>query len=124
MFTEEKAKAAFVWAAILMRCYGVPTGKGGKRVRELYRQRGIAVDPEWHDFEQFYHDMFVRQPRPSHRHSIDRIDNDKNYGPSNCRWADRKTQANNRSSNVRLTIRGETRTIAEWADISGVPQLK
>jgi hypothetical protein len=124
MFTEVKAKAAFVWASIMMRCYGVPTGKHGNRIRELYRERGIEVDVEWHDFERFYEDMYVILPRPSPIYSIDRIDNDKNYGPSNCRWADRKTQANNRSSNVRITVKDKTMTISEWSDISGVPQLK
>ena len=52
--------------------------------------------------------------------TIDRIDNNGIYDPSNCRWVDRKTQANNKS-NVRLiTYKGETKTVAEWADVLGL----
>lgn len=83
-----------------------------------YGGRGIKVCERWAgSYEQFLADM---GRRPSPRHSLDRIDNDGNYEPSNCRWATTKEQMRNRAANVRLTARGETLTLAEWSERTGV----
>lgn len=53
--------------------------------------------------------------------TIDRIDNNSDYSPFNCRWVDMKVQANNRRSNRQIYFNGETHTIKEWSEIIGIP---
>jgi hypothetical protein len=77
-----------------------------------YGGRGIKVCRRWKKFENFIADMGLP---PSEKHSIDRIDNDGNYEPSNCRWATREEQANNKSNNKFITYNDCTLTIAQWA---------
>jgi len=101
------------WKGIKRRCLS-PSCPGWHR----YGGRGIKMHPTWvHDFAAFLRDV---GPRPSPRHSIERIDNDGHYEPGNVRWATRKEQANNRSDNRRLTLRGETMTMYQWARRAGV----
>jgi hypothetical protein len=68
-----------------------------------YGGRGIAVCERWNSYELFAADM---GPKPSPKHSIERIDNDGNYEPLNCRWATQKEQLRNRRTTVRLVIDG------------------
>lgn len=101
------------WNTMLGRC------NNPRRQRFAdYGARGIKVCKRWHKFENFYADM---GPRPSPRHSLDRIDNDGNYGPSNCRWALAEQQSNNRRTVLKVTHEGRTQSSAWWARKLGVP---
>jgi hypothetical protein len=83
-----------------------------------YGGRGISVCQRWADsFEVFISDM---GPRPSPKHSIDRIDNDGNYEPGNCRWATNLEQARNRRTNRVITLDGESLCLVDWAKRTGV----
>lgn len=83
-----------------------------------YGGRGIKVCERWkNSFENFISDMGMP---PTPKHQIERRDNNGNYEPSNCYWATRKEQANNQRSNVILTLNGESKTVAQWADKAGL----
>lgn len=84
-----------------------------------YGAKGIRVCEEWDkSFEAFRDWSF------SHGYTdtltIDRIDPKGNYEPTNCRWVTQKVQQNNRSNNIRLTYKGETHSITEWSEITGM----
>lgn len=84
-----------------------------------YGGRGIRVCDRWREsFANFLADM---GPRPSREHSIDRIDNSKNYEPTNCRWATRVEQMRNMRRNRWIEFRGETLLISDWAKRLNVP---
>ena len=101
------------WRQMIHRCYDSTDGSYAD-----YGERGIRVCANWlNSFASFLIDM---GRRPSNKHSIDRIDNDGNYEPGNCRWATRKEQ-NNNSRHVRwLTLGDQTKTMSEWAAIIGI----
>jgi hypothetical protein len=102
-----------VWIGMRDRC----SNPNNKKFAD-YGGRGITVDPRWvNDFAAFYADM---GPRPTPRHEIDRIDNEANYWPGNCRWTTRTVNLNNCRSNAYVEWRGETQTIAQWARRLGI----
>jgi len=85
-----------------------------------YGGRDIKICEAWvNSFETFYNDM---GKRPSPSHSIDRIDVNGNYEPSNCRWATATEQANNRRNSVKFTYKGDIKSIPEFARQYGLPR--
>lgn len=100
------------WKAMIYRC-----SDPDDPAFPNYGGRGITVCEPWlTSFEIFAQDM--GEPPPGM--SLERIDNDKGYDPENCRWATRHEQASNTRHNRWLTYQGETHTLQEWADISGI----
>lgn len=89
---------------------------------ERYGGRGISICHEWKTNTQTFVDWAM-----SHGYAddltIDRIDNNGNYEPDNCRWATIKEQNNNRSTNIILTYNGKTQDIKQWADELGICYL-
>jgi hypothetical protein len=81
-----------------------------------YGERGIKVCEQWLDFKNFFEDM---GERPSKQHSIDRIDVDGDYEPSNCRWTTMTIQQRNRSNNAIYTYGGVTASLAELCELNG-----
>lgn len=102
-----------VWKALKNRCLNNDCS-----VYYKYGGRGITVYKPWiTSFQTFY--AYVG-PRPSSKHSLDRINNDGNYEPGNLRWATSTEQCRNRRSNTKLVYKNETRLLAEWVQIKGI----
>lgn len=92
-----------------------------QNVREYknYGARGISVCGEWHNYESFK--TWALNNGYEKTLTLDRIDVNGNYNRDNCRWVTQKVQANNTRTNRMLTYNGETHTMAEWAEIMGMP---
>jgi len=82
-----------------------------------YGGRGITVCERWKTFENFFEDM---GEKPFPKAQLDRIDNDGNYELENCRWATPQENASNKSNTIWITLNGETKTLAEWSEITGM----
>ena len=88
-----------------------------------YGGRGISVCKEWNDsFDEFYKWAMANGYQDGL--SLDRIDNNGNYCPSNCRWVTRDVQNNNREVSRNITYNGETKNLAEWCREFGLPYLR
>lgn len=94
------------WVGMRQRCWN-PSAKAFAD----YGGRGIEIDPRWWYFEEFLYDMGERPAGLS----LERKDNSLGYSKSNCVWAGRVEQANNKRTSVRLSLGSETKTLARWA---------
>lgn len=102
-----------IWKTIKQRCYNKNLDS-----YKRYGARGIKMSLRWkNSFSAFLEDM---GDRPSLKHSIERIDNNKEYCKSNCRWATMKEQCLNRRNSVFITINGETKRMSEWCEGAGI----
>ncbi len=109
-----KTRLYGIWRDMKKRCY-CQSCKGYKN----YGGRGITICSDWlHDFQTFYN--WAMDNGYAENLSIDRINVNGNYEPSNCRWATKKEQANNKRNNHFLTLNGKTQTITQWANEIGV----
>jgi len=100
-----------VWQQMIQRCHNPRNDAYAD-----YGGRGVTVSPEWKLFENFLKDM-GEAPEDQ---TLDRIDNQKGYCKSNCRWASKQQQAQNRRDNLRVTYNGKTRCLSDWAHETGI----
>ena len=104
------------WKQMLSRCEN-PNAHNFSR----YGEKGVSVCEEWHDFWSFvaWSDSVGGRPNGF---TLDRIDSSGNYEPSNCRWANIHTQAENKTSSIFLTHDERTETLATWAKLLGLSE--
>ncbi len=101
-----------IWSGIKKRCFN-------SRYKDFkyYGGRGIGMSPRWNHFINFLKDM---GKRPSKKHGVDRINNNGDYSPENCRWAIHETQMNNTRRNVYVSYMGKKMTMAQYAKAKGI----
>lgn len=101
------------WRSMRQRCMN-PNAASYR----YYGGRGITICERWlWSYENFLADM---GPRPSPKHTLDRIENDGNYEPGNCRWATAEEQSANRRVTSAVTAFGETAPLTSWARAAGI----
>lgn len=109
-----------VWRGMISRCEN-PKGAG----YEYYGGRGIKVCEEWHEYNVFKEWALKNgydKDAPRGKTTIDRIDVNGNYEPSNCRFANTKEQARNKTITRYVEIEGVAKPIPVWAEESNIPQ--
>lgn len=100
-----------IWQGMRTRCYRVTDARYHR-----YGGRGISICDEWkNDFVAFYD--WANKNGYSESLTIDRIDNNGNYDPTNCKWSTAEKQCNNRESNIKITIGNTTKTLTQWCEI-------
>lgn len=113
-----KSKLYAVWNNMKRRCYKEKT-ESYKR----YGARGIIVCDEWRNsFESFK--KWADESGYQDGLSIDRIDNDGNYCPENCKWSTVKEQNNNRGVSLMITYKGKTQNLASWCEELNLPYFR
>lgn len=113
MRVNQKKRLRNIWYLMRRRCQN-PQDSSYKH----YGERGIGVCNEWESFRVFY--KWAMKNGYNNSLCIDRINNEGDYSPSNCRWTNMKTNARNKRNNILITYQGQTKCIAEWADFFGM----
>lgn len=103
-----------IWRSLKKRCLNPKTEQYSN-----YGGRGITVCDEWRDSFQAFYDWAMANGYRDDL-TLDRIDGNGNYEPSNCRWATWKEQQNNRRNNHFITYNGETKTLKQWSEQVGI----
>lgn len=103
-----------IWKGIYYRCKN-PNNKWYCN----YGGRGIKMCERWESIENFIEDM---HPTYEKGLEIDRIDNNGNYEPDNCRWVTRKINSNNKRTNRIIEYKGVSKTVSQWVEYTGIPE--
>lgn len=104
-----------IWCAMKTRCDNPNTS-----IYKNYGGRGITVCDEWRNSFECFQKWALKSGYDDSK-SVDRIDNNGNYTPANCRWATKIEQANNKRSNRMLYHNGVYKTVSEWAKVLNLP---
>lgn len=114
---KRHTKIYHIFAGIKRRCFNK-----NDKIYHYYGGRGITICDEWLDKDKGFMNFYNWAMENGYRDglTIDRIDVNGNYEPSNCRWVDMKVQSNNRRSNKIIEINNEKHTLVEWRRINGV----
>lgn len=111
---ESNTRLYRIWKRMRQRCNDVNSSDYSH-----YGGRGICVCDEWqNDYHAFRN--WAMANGYNDQLTLDRIDVDGSYNPDNCRFVTMKTQSNNRTNNQAIEYNGETHTIAEWSDLTGI----
>lgn len=110
---KSKTKLYSTWKTMKYRCENPNVEK-----YERYGARGIKVCDEWKDYEVFY--KWAKENGYDEKLTIDRINNDGDYEPSNCRWINYKEQSRNRSDNRWIVFNGYERILQDWSELTGL----
>lgn len=112
---DSNSKLYRVWDSMVRRCHNP-----NHRAFPSYGGRGVTVCQEWRDYRGFM--TWAQDSGYQEGLTIDRIDNDGSYEPSNCRWATRKEQQNNRRCCVYIEHDGRRLTVTQWSELLGIPR--
>lgn len=107
---KNRSRIYSIWASMIRRCTS-----STEKAYKYYGERGITVCDEWKDFESFKNWAFANGY--DKKLTIDRIDVNGDYEPSNCRWVGMDIQANNTRANVMITLGEITHSMSEWCRI-------
>ncbi len=111
--TTKDVPEYYIWRSMIQRCYN-----RNRKDFPRYGGSGVTVCQEWKEsFASFYESM---GPRPTNKHTIERKNGVIGYNPENCVWATKKEQARNRVSNTIIKHNGESATLAEWVERTGI----
>ena len=113
-----KERLYSIWQAIRQRCLNPNDAE-----YKSYGGRGISVCDEWSDylaFRSWAYSSGYDENAPYRACTIDRIDNDGNYEPSNCRWVNMDAQMRNKSNHRNITYKGVTKPLVVWAEDLGL----
>jgi hypothetical protein len=104
-----------IWCHMIERCYNPHF-----QAFSNYGGRGIRVCDEWRNCFLAFREWAMTNGYDN-KLTLDRIDNNGNYEPSNCKWSTVREQSNNCRTNRLITYRGETKTMIQWAETIGIP---
>ena len=117
-YTKESTESFIytTWLGMRQRCYDSKSHK-----YYCYGARGIRICDEWYNNYESFYNWSVRNGAKKGL-TIDRIDNNKNYEPSNCRWVSYKEQSRNKSNTRFISYNGISQPLCDWSEQLGIEQ--